>query len=113
QGTGDSTCPEVDVAERFLGYRSLQADICDGHAAPRPKDSRDLAVNAELVRAEIDHSIRDHDVGPPLLDRQVLNDALAKFDVLQPQLGGHIAAAVDHLRGHVDADHATGRPRPE
>src|SRR5256886_14582447 len=113
QGTGDSTGPEVDVAKGFLWYRPLKADIRNGHTAFRPKDPRDLAIDAEFVGAEIDYAIRDHEVGPPVIHGQVLDDTLAKLDVLEPQLGGHRAAAIDHFRRHVDADHTAARSCPE
>src|SRR6266566_3622036 len=35
QGPSDSTGPEIDVSKGLLWYRSLEADVRDGHTATR------------------------------------------------------------------------------
>ena len=68
QGAGDSTCPEVDVAKRLLRHGPFETDVRDGHAASGAKHPKDLPIDAQLVWTEIDHAIRDDDVGPPVLN---------------------------------------------
>src|SRR5262249_25141199 len=49
----------------------------DLDAAARFEDPEDLAVGGVLVRAEVDHAVGDHDVGPAVLDRHLLGVAAA------------------------------------
>ena len=50
QGAGDSTGPQVNVAEGFLRNRALQADIGHCHPAARLQHPEDLPVDTDLVR---------------------------------------------------------------
>jgi len=69
QGTGNSTGPEIDVAERALRNRLLDTHVGNHHPATWPKDPGDLATDTELVRAEVEHPVADHHVGPAIVDR--------------------------------------------
>src|SRR6266852_5092650 len=87
QGTCDSTSPEIDVAKGFLGYWALQTDISHGHPASRLEHPEDLPIDADLVRAEVDHAIRNHDIRPPIVDGQIFDQTFAKLDIVQSQPG--------------------------
>ncbi len=56
--------------KRFLRDGSLKADVRDCHPASRPQHPEDLSIDTDLVRAEVDHAIRDHDIRPPIFDGQ-------------------------------------------
>src|SRR5437016_1984460 len=113
QGPSDSTGPEIDISKGLLWYRSLEADVSDGHTATRSQHPVDLAIDAQLVRAEIDHTIGDHNVGPVVFDRPVFDEALTELDVGQAGPPGQSPAALEHLRSHIDGDHAAGWAHPK
>src|SRR5207244_11924748 len=83
QGAGDSTRPEIDVTKRLLRDTALKADVRYRHPASGLKHPKDLTVDAELVGAEIDHAIGDHDIRPPIFDGQIFNQPLANLDIVQ------------------------------
>jgi len=69
QSAGDSVLPEIDVALGRVGHGLLDEDVADLEAAARSQNAMHLVKDLELVRAEIERAIRDHDVGPTVLDR--------------------------------------------
>src|SRR4029077_7947005 len=75
QGAGDSTGPEIDVMKRLLRDGALEADVSHRHPAARLEHPTDLSVDADLVRAEVDHAVRDDDIGPAIIDGQVFDQA--------------------------------------
>src|SRR6266540_5030473 len=113
QGTGNSTRPQVDIAEGLLGDWTLEANVSDRHPATWPKHSEDLAIDADLVRAEVDHTVGDDHIRPTVFDRQVLDQPLAEFDVVEMKLACHGPTSVELLGSHVDADHAALCADPE
>ena len=46
QGACDSTSPEIDVSQGFLGNGAFKADISHCHAAARLQHPKDLSVDA-------------------------------------------------------------------
>jgi len=93
--------------ERALGNRLLDTHIGNHHPAARPKNAGDLTTHADLVRAEVEHAIADHHVGPPTFDRRLLDIPLAELDVGKSELLRKVTTALDHLGRHVDADDPT------
>jgi hypothetical protein len=69
QGTGDSTSPEIDIAEGLLRNGTFKADISHRHSAARLQYPEDLSINADLVWAEVDHPVGDDDIRPSIFDR--------------------------------------------
>ena len=69
QGPRDSTRPEIDIAESVLRHWTLKADIRQRHPAAWLQHAEDLPVDADLVRAEVDHPIGDDGVRPSILYR--------------------------------------------
>jgi hypothetical protein len=59
---------------------------------------------------EVDHAIRDHDVGGVVGDRQVLDLPETEFDVCGSDRLGIGPRLRQHFMRHVDADHPAGRP---
>src|SRR5256714_7500791 len=112
QGPSDSTGPEIDISKGLLWYRSLEADVSDGHTATRSQHAVDLAIDAQLVRAEIDHTIGDHNVGPVVFDRQVFDEALTGLDLVHAVPLRQSPAHAGHLRGRIHAGVAAHYVRP-
>src|SRR4029077_3855141 len=98
QGAGDSTGPEIDITKRLLRDGALKANVRNCHTASRPQHPKDLSIDPDLVRAEVDHAVGDHDIRPAILDRQIFDESLAKLDIVQAQPGCHRPAAIQHLR---------------
>ena len=69
QPTGNSTGPQVDVTHGFGWDGSTVGDVGELQDAARPEDAVDLVECGALVGAQVDHTVRDHDVGPCVLDR--------------------------------------------
>src|SRR5439155_11133343 len=84
--------------------RLLYADVGHLHPTRRLEHPSDLPVRADLVRNEVDHAVGNDEVGPPVLDGDLLCQALAELDVLDPPLGRTGPGPLEHLPGHVDAD---------
>jgi len=64
QSAGDSTLPKVDVLLSLLGYCFLNQDVADLEATVRLENTRHFLESGELVGKEVEHTVRDDDVGP-------------------------------------------------
>lgn len=106
QGTRDSTGPKIDIAKRTFRDRLVDTNVRDQHSAAGTQHAGDFPADAELIRAQVDHAVADDDIGPTILDWDLLDVALTKLDVPKPILGTDAARPVEHLRRHVDADYA-------
>src|SRR6516165_7442587 len=95
------------LAARPAKWRDVD-DIRHGKPASGLKDAKGLAEHLLLVRDEIDHAVRDHDVRSVVGDRQVFEFAKTEFDIPRADTGGVAARFFEHLVGHVDADNTTG-----
>ena len=77
QSAADSTGPQVDVTP--YGFRQLRGDhdVRVEEATPRAEDPQHLGEGAPLVGREVQHAVRDDDVGGGALDREVEGVAAA------------------------------------
>jgi hypothetical protein len=64
QGTGDSAGPQVDVAFGAFGDRTLHADVACLQTATGAQDPHHLAEGRLLVRYQVEHPVRDDEIGP-------------------------------------------------
>ena len=62
QSACNSTGPQVDVTQRLVWEHRANHDVGDLDAAPGLEDAGDLGDCAVLVRYEIEHAVRDHDI---------------------------------------------------
>jgi len=62
QPTGDSAGPEVDVPQGLRGDGAAVGDVGELQHATGTEHPEDLAEHGPLVRAEVDHTVGDHDV---------------------------------------------------
>ena len=58
---------------------------------PGRKHAADLAEHGALVGAEVDHAVRDDDVGPPVVDRDGFGESVAELDVRESEGAGGVA----------------------
>jgi hypothetical protein len=70
QSAGDSALPQIDVAFRFVAEGLLHQDVAELQPPARLEHASHLLQPGELVREEIQHAVRDHDVRPTIKDRQ-------------------------------------------
>jgi hypothetical protein len=87
-------------------------DVRHGEPPAGPEDAKGFAEGLFLVGDEIDHAIRDHDIGCVVGNRQVFEFAEAEFDIARANAGCVVTRLFQHLIGHVDADDMTGRANP-
>ena len=85
---------------------------------PPGVSTRKISADGLLVRDQVDHAVRDHDVEARFGERQLLRLALHELDVPHLHLGRSAARLRQHLRCHVDsgdvallADHLRGDER--
>jgi hypothetical protein len=57
QSTGDSTCPQVDIAPLSVRQFLADDDVGDLHAPPRLQNAGDLPNRAVLQRDKIQHAV--------------------------------------------------------
>ena len=62
ESSSNSPGPEVDVALGLLGHRPVDHDIGDLKPATRLQHALYLREHRVLVRDEVDHTVRDHDI---------------------------------------------------
>src|SRR5262249_9739031 len=67
-----------------------------------------LAKYLLFVGDEINDAIRDDDVRRVVSDWQMFEFPEAEFDIVRADAGGVIACLLQHLMGHIDADHLAG-----
>jgi hypothetical protein len=68
-----------------------------------------LAERRGLVGDEVEDAVRDDDVAPTVTYRQRLEHPGPELDIQQSCQLGVSSRLGQHLRGHVHADHPTGR----
>jgi hypothetical protein len=68
QATGNSTGPEVDLAPGFFRYGFGVGDVGKLEDTARAEHAEGFGESPLLVRAQIDHTVRDDHVGPRVLD---------------------------------------------
>src|SRR5205814_307268 len=81
QPARDSGGPQVDVAQRLRWHRTAVGDVGKLQPPTWPQGTVDLGEDQLLVRAQVDDTVADHDVGPTVLDGQRLCQAFSKLDV--------------------------------
>lgn len=69
QAAGNSSRPQVNVADRRLRYGFPVCDISELQPSARAQHTEDLRKDPTLVGAQIDNSVADDHVGPRVLDR--------------------------------------------
>src|SRR5262249_55661904 len=111
QSAGDSTGPEVDVAQRAVGQDFSNDNVCDLQATARFEHTRDFGNGAFLFRYQIQDPVRDQDVDASILDGQRSSVSGAHFDVIETTRRSTGRGALPHPLGHVDADRMTPRTR--
>ena len=85
QATGNSIGPKVDVAQRARGDLLAVRNVGELQAPARFQHAHDFGEDLPLVGAEVDDAVADNDIGPAVLDRQLLNDAPAELDIAEPR----------------------------
>ena len=104
QPTGNSTGPQVDVSHRLGGDGSTVGDVGELQHTARLEHAVDLVEHGALVGAQVDDAVGDHDVGPAILDRQLLGETATELDVRQTEHFARGSGLGEHLVGHVDTD---------
>jgi hypothetical protein len=110
QATGNSVGPQVDVAESSCWNLLAVRDVGKLQTPTWPQHPHDLGKDLALVGAQIDDAIADHNVGPPIFDRQILDHALAKLDIAEAQRDRGGPRPLQHFLGHIDAGDMTLGP---
>ncbi len=64
QSAGDSTLPEIDVLLALFRHCFLNHDVADLKTAARLENTRHFLESGELVGKEVQHAVRDDDIGP-------------------------------------------------
>ena len=64
QSAGDSTLPEIDVLLALFRHCFLNQDVADLKTAARLENTRHFLESGELIGKEVQHAVRDDDVGP-------------------------------------------------
>ena len=105
-GAAPATQPQTSAgsAASSAGSGRGAHDVGNGEPTAGFEHAKRLAEHLFLVGDEVDHAIRDHDVGGVVGDRQMLEFAEAELDVGGADLGRVLARLGQHLVGHVDAD---------
>ena len=75
----------------------------------RAQYAPDLLEHLLLVGAQVDDAIADDDVGPAILHRHLLQQALPELDLIETHRAGRGARLGEHFRQHVDANHPSAR----
>src|SRR6476659_6334026 len=88
QSAGNSAGPEVDVASPLSTDRILDRDIGDLDPPTGSEHPEDLGENRVLVRDQVEHTIRDHDVEARIRERQLFRLALDEFHVRSAHFSG-------------------------
>ena len=88
----------------------LEHDIGDHQAAARFEHPEGFPENPLFGRGQVDHAVGDDDIDLVVRHREVLDLSQAEFHVREIPLPGISSGLVEHLRGHVDADHLTAFP---
>jgi hypothetical protein len=109
QTTGNSGRPEIDVGYGRCRDRLAIGDVCELQMAARLEHAMYFAKHLLLVGAKIDDTVGDNDIGPPILDGQLFEDALAKLNIFQAHSLCRGAGLGKHLFRHIDADNVAMR----
>src|SRR5213078_5284946 len=64
QATGNSAGPQVDVAQRLGRHGLAVGDVGELQVSTGSKHTPDFTERGSLVGTQIDHPVRDEDVGP-------------------------------------------------
>ena len=64
QSAGNSALPEIDVLLSLVGHCLLNEDVSDLEPPARLENTRNFLESGKLVGKEIEHAVRDDDVGP-------------------------------------------------
>ncbi len=102
---GDAVGPQVDVALRLFRHLPADGDVGELQPTSGTQHPEDLGERGRLVGHEVQHAVGDHQVGPAVVDREILGQSLPELDVVQPQLLCGLARLGQHLVGHVHPDH--------
>ncbi len=70
QSAGDSTLPEIDVLLALFRHCFLNENVPDLQATARLKNARHFLESCQLVGKQVEHAVRDDDVGPTVGDRK-------------------------------------------
>ena len=85
-------------------------DVADAEASAGLEDTVHLGQDRRLVRREVDHAVRDHDVDRVGRQWDLLDHALEEVHVLDTGLCCVLPRERQHLVGHVQAVGDTARP---
>jgi hypothetical protein len=80
QSTSDSTSPEIDVPPGRFGQFDAEHDVGHLQAPARLEDTADLLDGQALLRYEIEHTVRNHDISAFRVDWQRCGFALPHLD---------------------------------
>ena len=86
QSTGDSTNPEIDVAEGAFWQDFPDHNIGDLGTPARFQDAGNFTDGPEFVGYEVQYAVRDHDIHTQIGDRQARCVAVPHFNMSQSAL---------------------------
>src|SRR5207237_1102338 len=109
QSASDSPLPKIDVALRPVRYCFLDEDVPDLESPGGLEHAPHLTEAGGFVWKEIQHTIRDHHVGPLVRHRKLFGESMAELDVVEACLCGAHARLLEHRRRHVDTDNVARR----
>src|SRR6266566_5579235 len=99
QATGNSVGPQVDVADSGFRHRLACGNVGELQPSTRAQHPHNLVEDTALVGAEIDDAIADDDIGPTVVDRQILDDPPAELDIAEAHGRRLRARPLQHLVG--------------
>src|SRR5216684_6917166 len=105
KATGNSSGPKIDVLDGRSGDRLAVGNVGELQMSARAQYAPDLLEHLLLVDAQVDDAIADDDVGPAILHRHLLQQALPELDLIETHRRGRGARLGEHFRQHVDANH--------
>jgi len=104
QSTGNSPLPQVDITPGLRADIRLHEDVADLESTARLEDACYLLHGRELVGEQIQHAVRDDDIGPTVGDRKRLGESLVKVNIRESTLGRACSGTHEHRWCHVDTD---------
>lgn len=103
EGTSDTSRPKLEILLRLRRQGAVEHNVRNGEAATRLQDAVCLGERRVLVRTEVDDAVTDDDVDGAVGQRDLLDVALQKLDIVHLGSDGVAAREIQHLIRHVEA----------
>jgi len=104
QATSNSVGPEIDIADCCFWHGLTGRYVGELQPPARAQHPHNLVKDPVFVGAEVDDAIADDDIGPTILDRQVLDHALPELDIAEAHHRCRRTGTLQHFLCHIDAD---------